>query len=182
MVYDDPILSDWDPEEELLEDLEAPPWRRRLIIAVAVVTVIAMSLVPLYNLIDRGELPVADNGLEICGFDYCVVQDGVNNAGLGLVMSRLANQYLDDGSAEDLAGVLLTHLDEGPVSFVMVERLDRRLEGQYVPATRTILIERPARAWIVLHEVAHTVSGGHGEDFQRTLIELTTWLEGTSTG
>ena len=97
-------------------------------------------------------------------------------------MSRLANQYLDDGAAEDLADALLTHLDQGPVSFVVVERLDRRLEGQYVPATRTILIERPARAWIVLHEVAHTVSGGHGEDFQRTLIELTTWLEQTSTG
>ena len=181
MVYDEPVPNEWDLAEESPEELESPKWRRRLIIAVAVVTVIAMTALPLNNLIERGQPPVADNGLEICGFDYCIVQDGLSNAGLDLAMTRLANTYLDDVEAEQLAGDLLGHLNEDPVNFVMVNRLDRQITGQYVPATRTVLVERPARAWIVVHEMAHTVAAGHGEDFQSALIELTRWLEARST-
>lgn len=177
MVYDEPIIEDWEFEEEPFE--EGPPrlWRRRLIIGVAVIVVIAMALVPLYNIIDRGQLPVADNGLELCGFDYCIVQEGVRNAGVGPAMSRLANTYLPDSEAEQLAVALLDHLKEDPVNFVMVDHLDRRISGQYFPDSRTIFIERPARAWIVVHEVAHTVASGHGEDFQTAVVDLVNWLE-----
>jgi hypothetical protein len=55
----------------------------------------------------------------------------------------------------------------------VVDSLEGRLGGVYDPATRSIEIERPARAWTVLHEVAHVMEGGHGQDFQEVLIELT---------
>ena len=180
MVYDEPIIEEWEFEEEPFEESPPPLWRRRLIIGVAVIVVIAMALVPLYNIIDRGALPVADNGLELCGFDYCIVQDGIRDAGLNLAMSRLANTYLPDSEAEQLGVALLAHLNEEPVDFVMVDHLDRRISGQYFPDTRTIFIERPARAWIVVHEVAHTAASGHGEDFQAAVIDLVTWLESSA--
>lgn len=180
MVYDEPTIDEWDFEEEPLEESSPPLWRRRLIIAVSVIVVIAMALVPLYNIIDRGQLPVADNGLELCGFDYCIVQEGVRDAGLDLAMSRLTNTYLDDVEAEQLAVALLAHLNEDPVDFVMVDRLDRRISGQYFADTRSIFIERPARAWVVVHEVAHTLAAGHGEDFQAVVIGLVNWLESSA--
>jgi predicted metal-dependent hydrolase len=47
----------------------------------------------------------------------------------------------------------------------------------YDVETRTISIERPARAWTVLHEVAHVLEPGHGADFQRVVIDLATVIE-----
>ena len=126
---------------------------------------------------EGSEPDLADNGLEVCGFDYCVVQEGVRDAGLDLSMARLANIYLDDAEAERLADLLVAHLGEAPVGFEVVDRLDRRIEGLYDPNARTIYIERPARAWIVVHEVAHVAEGGHGDAFQAVLIELTEWLD-----
>ena len=181
-LEDELFLDEWDLEDDDLEDLEPPLWRKPLVIAVAAITVIAMALVPLYNLIDQGRLPIADNGLEVCGFDYCVIQDGVRAAGMDLVMSRFANTYLDEAAAAQVADALVRHLDIPPINLEVVERLDGQLEGQYSPATRTILIERPARAWIVLHEVAHAVAPGHGDEFQRTLVELAIWLDSTLVG
>jgi len=178
MVHDESVFEDWDVGEDSFEPLEVSPWRRRLIIAVAVLTVIAMALVPLYNLIDR-DPPVADNGLELCGFDYCIVQEGVRFAGLDQAMSRLANTYLTDEEAEQLAGDLVTRLGASPVAFVVVDRLEARLKGKYDPSTKTIFVERPVQAWIVLHEVAHTVSHGHGEEFQDVVIDLIRWLAPT---
>lgn len=175
MVQDESVFEYWDVEEDSLEPLELSPWRRRLIIAVAALTVMAMALVPLYNFIDR-DPPVADNGLEVCGFDYCVVQDGVRFAGLDRAMSRLANTYLTDEEAEQLVNVLVTHLDTSSLGLVVVDRLEGEIKGQYDPSSKTIFVERPARAWIVLHEVAHAVSSGHGGDFQEVVIELTRWL------
>jgi hypothetical protein len=175
VVQDESIFDDWDVEEDSFEPLDVPPWRRRLIVAVAALTVVAMALVPLYNIIDR-DPPVADNGLELCGFDYCVVQEGVRLAGLDQAMSRLANSYLTDEEAEQLADDLATRLGTIPVGFVVVDRLESRTKGKYDQSTKTIFIERPVQAWIVLHEVAHTVSPGHGEDFQEVVIGLIRWL------
>ena len=175
MVQDESASEYWDVEEDSFEPLEPPPWRRRLIIAVAALTVMAMALVPLYNFIDR-DPPVADNGLEVCGFDYCIVQDGVRFAGLDRAMSRLANTYLTDEETEQLVDVLVTHLGASPLGLVVVDRLEGEIKGQYDPSTQTIFVERPVRAWIVLHEVAHAVSTGHGGDFQEVVIELTRWL------
>ena len=172
----DLYVDEWDLEPEPLDGSTHPPWRRTVLIVVAVVTAVAMAMVPLYNLIDGGEPAVADNGLEVCGFDYCIVQDAVREAGLDLEMARLANTYLSDEQAAQLAALLTEYLGEPPVGFEVVDRLDRRIEGQYDPAARVIYVERPARAWIVLHEVAHTARGGHDAEFQQVVIELTRWL------
>ena len=91
-------------------------------------------------------------------------------------MSRLANTYLTDEETEQLVDVLVTHLGASSLGLVVVDRLEGEIKGQYDPLTKTIFVERPVRAWIVLHEVAHAVSTGHGEDFQEVVIELTRWL------
>lgn len=176
-THDEVFLDDWEVDDEELEALEPSPWRRRLIVAVAAVTVLAVGLVPLYNLIDRGQPDVAANGLEVCGFDYCAVQDAVQTAGLDLAMARFANTFLDDESAARLADSLAAHLGIEPLSLEVVDALDGQIEGQYSPGQRLILIERPARAWTVIHEVAHAESTGHGDDFVSTLVELTGWLD-----
>jgi hypothetical protein len=171
----EPGWDDWDLEAEDFEALPPPPWRKPLLIAVAAVTAIAMALVPVYNVFfDR---PVADNGLEICGFDYCVVQEAVIEAGVDQAMSRLANTFLDEDGARALSGDLTEYLDIRPVAVHVVDELDGRLGGVYEPATRIISIESPARAWTVLHEVAHAVESGHGNRFREVVIDLTREME-----
>lgn len=179
MAYEEPFFDELDFEPEESDEPVAPPWRRPLLIGIAAVTALAMALVPLYNVINRGQ-PVAENGLEVCGFDYCIVQEAAMEAGISEEMNRLANTFLGDEEAANLAEALLDHLGEDGVSFIVVDHLDRDIKGQYDPSTRTILVERPVRAWIVVHEVAHAAAGGHDTDFQRVLIELTELLQGNT--
>lgn len=178
MVYDEPYFDEFELEspDEIEDDSEplAPPWRRPLLIGVAALTAAAMLLIPMYNVL-RGQ-QIADNGLEVCGFDYCVVQDAAIAAGLNEEMSRLANAFLDDEEAAIFASALLDRIGERDVSFSIVDRLDGDIKGQFRPDTRTIVVERPVRAWIIVHEVAHAKAPGHGEDFRRALIDLTEWI------
>lgn len=169
------LFEEWELSEEDFEPLPPPPWRRPLLIVVAALTAVAMAAVPLYNVLFARS--VADNGLEICGFDYCIVQEAVRDAGVDLTMSRLANTFLDEEGARTFARQLTDHLGVPPVGLRVVERLDGRLGGVYDAASRSITIERPARAWTVLHEVAHVVEGGHGEDFRELVVELAVWAE-----
>jgi hypothetical protein len=166
-------VDDW--EEDDLEPFAPPWWRRPLLIGIATVTALAVALVPIYNVFR--ERSVADNGLEICGFDYCIVQDAVTAAGLDLEMSRLSNTFLDEGGARDFAAELTDFLGVPSVGLRVVGDLDGRLGGVYEPEERAIVIERPARAWTVLHEVAHAVEAGHGEEFQELVIELTAFVD-----
>lgn len=168
----------WDLEDEDLEPIEPPPWRKPLLIGVAALTALAMAIVPLYNVFFGRT--VADNGLEVCGFDYCVVVEAVRDAGLDLTMSRLANTFLDDEETRDLVDAATDYLGLAPVGLEVVDDLEGRLGGVYDPAERMIRIERPARAWIVLHEVAHVEESGHDEDFQSVLIELARWADPTA--
>lgn len=174
----------WDDDEWLDEEYEEPPtqprWRRRAIMVVGVIVALTMLAGPVWNIIDRATPQVSDSGLELCGFDYCIVQESVRAAGLDLTMSRLANTFLDEADSQAFADALVSYLGEEPVTVEVVDRIDRRIAGQYDPATRHILLERPARAWIVVHEVAHTVASGHGEDFQEVMIELASWIRSTS--
>lgn len=174
--YDDPFFEGFDfpPEDEEEHEPLAPWWKRPLLIGIAALTAAAMLLVPLYNLIQGQQL--ADNGLEVCGFDYCIVQDAAIAAGLNEEMSRLANTFLSDNEASGLAETLLDRIGERDVSFVVVDQLGGDIKGQFDPSSRTIFVERPVRAWIVVHEVAHAKASGHGEEFQRALIELTEWI------
>lgn len=173
-------FEDWDLAEEDYEALSSPLWRKPLLIAVAALTTVAMTIVPLYNVFSARS--VADNGLEICGFDYCVVQEAMQDAGLDLVMSRLANTLLDDESARTLADEAVDHLDMSPLGIQVVDDLEGRLGGVYDPTTRSILIERPARAWTVLHEVAHAAESGHDEAYQEVLIDLAMWADDQAGG
>lgn len=173
---DDGLIDYWDEVEPDLEPPDPPHWRRPAILTVAAITALALAVVPLYNLFERPPA-VADNGLEICGFDYCVVEDGVAEAGLAPLMSRLSNTFLDDAETLRLAEDLAAFLDVDPVSIAVVDRLGGRLGGVYDPVTRSILIERPARAWTVIHEMAHVVASGHGDEFQEVLVGLVRWLD-----
>lgn len=163
--------------EDFDEEIEpaSPTWRRPVLIAVAAITAAAMIIVPMYNVFFAAS--VADNGLEVCGFDYCVVQEGVREAGLDLTMSRLSNTLLDQSEARALAHALTDYLGIQRVGLVVVDDLDGRLGGVYDRSERLVSIERPARAWTVLHEVAHAVEPGHGREFQEVVIDLASYME-----
>lgn len=173
-------MTDRDPEEFLFEDWDTeepeetgpigPAWRRPVLIAVAAVTAVALAVVPIVGYFQPP--PVADNGLEICGFDYCVVQDAVAAAGYDDTMVRLSRTFVSEEDAVALARRLTDFLDESPVEVVVVERLDGRLGGVYDAAERTVYIESPVSVWTLIHEVAHAAASGHGEAFQRVIVEL----------
>lgn len=173
----DEWLEDEWLDDEPEEPPAHPPWRRRTLMIIGIVVAVAMLAGPVWNIVDRATPQVSDTGLELCGFDYCVVQDAVRDAGLDLTMSRLANTFLEESEAQAMADDLVAYLGVDDVTVEVVDRIDRRIAGQYDPASRAILLERPARAWVVVHEVAHTVALGHGEDFQETMIDLATWIE-----
>ena len=171
----DPLPEDWfdvDADADADEIPPSPPWRRYVLMGVAAVVALAMAGTQLWNLVDRGAPPIADNGLEVCGFDYCDVQDAVRAAGLDLEMARLAQTYIDEETALELIDRLVARLGQPPVDVQIVDRLDGRTAGQYSPGSRTITLERPLRAWIVVHEVAHTAALGHGDDFIEVLERL----------
>ncbi|HEU4321106.1 MAG TPA: hypothetical protein VFS66_13625 [Acidimicrobiia bacterium] len=165
----------WDGEDEPDQE-PSPAWRRPVLIGVALVTALALAVVPIYNVLNASN--VAENGLETCSFDYCVVEEAVREAGLGSEMSRLFNTILTDEEAVSLAGELFDFLDLQPVELLIVDDLEGRIGGVYDPESRLIVIERPARAWTVLHEVAHVRETGHDPDFQRVVIELTNAIGG----
>lgn len=165
-------FESWLTSDEVPEGTPVRRWRRPVIVAVAVVAILSLALPVVSNLLDRGRPPVADNGLDICGFDYCVVQEAVVLAGLDLEMSRLANTILTDEGATDLANRLTDYLEIAPVPITVVDELGGRLGGVFDPDSRSIFIERPANAWTVIHEVAHAVASGHGADFQNALMDL----------
>ncbi len=169
----DPHQDAWaESEPEDFEPVEVPVWRRRAIVVAASLAVLSLAGSQLWNLVDRGSPPVADSGLEICGFDYCDVQAAIRAEGLGAEMTRLASVYVSHDDARELAAALVEAMGEDPVRVEIVDRLDGRTAGQYSPGSRTILLERPVRAWIVFHEAAHVAEGGHGEDFVEALADL----------
>jgi len=172
---DFPIDDLWNEDDDPGPD-PSPAWRKPVLVVTAAMTALALALVPIYNVFIASN--VADNGLEICGFDYCVVEEAVRGAGLGSEMSRLFNVILTDDEAVSLAGDLTDYLGLPPVALVIVDDLDGQIGGVYDPESRSIAIERPARAWTVLHEVAHVRETGHDIDFQEVVIELTSAFGG----
>lgn len=174
-------IEEWSDGEIEETPVEQPRWRRRAITAIGVLVAAAMLAGPVWNIVDGATPQVSESGLELCGFDYCVVQDAVRAAGHDLTMSRLTNTFLDETDARTLADFLVDHLGVSPVTVEVVDRIEGRIAGQYDPSSRHIRLERPARAWIVLHEVAHTVASGHGSEFQETLIDLAAHWEDSGT-
>lgn len=169
----DGTFSDgWDAGDEELEAAPPPGWRRPAVVILAILVALGLALLPLQSLFDGTTPAVSDSGLEICGYDYCIVREAVAEAGLDLEMSRLANTLLDDAGAVALANELTDYLGFDPIALSVVDELGGRLGGVFDPSTRSILIERPANAWVVAHEVAHAVAPGHGEEFQLVLVDL----------
>lgn len=173
-----PFEEGWEDEYEEIGPAASPGWRRPVLVAVAAVTALAMTMVPVYNVFFSRT--IADNGLEVCGFDYCVVQEAAVEAGVDGVMSRLWNTFVDQERARSFAGELTDYLDINPVGLQMVDDLEGQLGGVYDADARSIRIARPARAWTVLHEVAHAVETGHGPEFQELVVDLARWVEASS--
>lgn len=174
-ITDEELWELIDAEEE--EMAPRPRWRRTALIVVAAITALALAVVPLYNLFGSNR-PVSHAGLEVCGIDYCVVQDALIGAGMLAVANRLSNRFLTGEEAEAMADEIAGFLGVEPVPLTVVDRLDDGQAGVYVPSSREILIRRPANAWTVAHEMAHVVSTGHGEDFTVALIDIARWLDG----
>ncbi|HUF95626.1 MAG TPA: hypothetical protein VMO52_06050 [Acidimicrobiia bacterium] len=174
---DDGLAFDgWDSEEDDSGDPASPGWRRPLVVLLVVLVAVSLAILPLQSLFDGSNPPIADNGLEICGYDYCTVREAVAGAGLDLEVSRLANTLLDDDQAAELADELTRFLGIDDVEVTVVDELGGRLGGLYDPAARSVLIERPANAWVVAHEVAHAVAPGHGDEFVEVLLVMVAFM------
>lgn len=173
-----PENTDWDDDELTADDIDGGVGGRRWpIVAIALLVAVGLALLPIGTLFGDNP-PVAPNGLEICGYDYCVVRDAVEAAGLGLDMSRLANQILDDEQAVRLVDRLTSYLGIEAIEVAVVDDLQGRIGGYYSPAERLIVLDRPANSWVVAHEVAHAVAPGHGAEFRELLIEIVRELSG----
>lgn len=170
--HDDLLFDGWDSEGDDFDDPGPPRWRRPVVVLLAVLVAVSLALLPIRGLFDGSNPPITESGLEICGYDYCSVRDAMAEAGLDLEVSRLANTLLDDDQAAELSDELTGFLGIDDVEVAVVDELGGRLGGLYDPAARSILIERPASAWVVAHEVAHAVAPGHGDEFKEVLIGL----------
>jgi hypothetical protein len=167
------------PLDELDEDdvIEPRVWRRWLLGIVAGLLVILLVAGPVSNLLERAQPQIAENGLELCAFDYCVVQSAVRSAGYGPTMARLVATELDSAEAQVLADSLVTVIGQRAVTIEVVASLPESLAGRYGIDSRVIQVVEPIRAWVVVHEVSHTNAGGHGSAFIDTLLRLLGSLE-----
>ena len=177
-LLDEPtdLPSTFDPFDEPFEPVKrrSIPRSRQLL---GVLVAVAMMMIPLWNVIDSRSPQIADNGLEVCSFDYCEVQDAVADAGFNVTMAGLARIIVPDHETQALADTLLEVVDGPAVRVEVVDSISTGVGGRYVRSERLIQIERPATVWVVAHEVAHTVSTGHDDNFVTVLLELATFLD-----
>lgn len=166
--------DDWEPTS--IDPIQRRPlptsWR-----VVGILAALSMLAIPLFNLIDARTPQIADNGLEVCRFDYCIVERYVVDAGLGRTMAEMSSIIVADADVQSFVDAMIDVVGGPSVTAQVVDELPGDLGGRYSPAERLIQIDRPATVWIIAHEVAHTVSQGHGEEFQETLVELGRFFE-----
>lgn len=174
----EPDFSSDDMDEEDFPRRLVRPW---MLAGVAVLVAAVMLLGPALQTVDRATPQIADNGLEVCTYDYCDVQAAIWDAGSGPAMLRFSTVVLSDDEASAFSDDLLASLGEAPVSVVMVDSLPAAAAGRYDPGRRVIEIERPATAWIVMHEVAHVVSVGHDDEFIATLAAIARVVDAAAT-
>ena len=155
--------------EPYVQNRRGLSWRGRL---VAIIAALSMLAIPLYNVVEGSSPQIADNGLEVCQVDYCVVEQRVRAEGLGRVMVRMASSVVPDTEVQSFVDMMVDVVGGPDVQATVVDDLPGDLGGRYSPAARTIEIDRPATLWLIAHEVAHSVSSGHGEKFQQALIQL----------
>jgi hypothetical protein len=179
VTFDEFEDADWDVEEWETSPPEPIAARRipaswRIIGALAA---LAMFAVPLFNALGARTPQIADNGLEVCRFDYCLVEQHVLEAGLGPVMAEMSAQIVPDAEVQSYVDAMIDVVGGPDVRAEVVDELPGDLGGRYSPASRLIQIDRPATVWVIAHEVAHTVSSGHDEGFRETLVELGRFFE-----
>ena len=191
MTFDDD--SDYDSEVDSWEDWETDDWEparedqissRTLPTSwrvIGIVAALSMLAIPIFNLIDARSPQIADNGLEVCRFDYCIVEQYVLDAGLGRTMAEMSSIIVPDAEVQSYVDAMIDVVGGPSVTAEVVDELPGDLGGRYSPAARLIQIDRPATVWIIAHEVAHTVSSGHDEEFRETLVDLGRFFE-RSTG
>lgn len=170
--------DDWDPiREDSVSSRTLPTsWR-----VIGILAAVSMLAIPLFNMIDARSPQVADNGLEVCSFDYCVVERYVVDADMGRTMAEMSSLIVPDADVQSFVDAMIDVVGGPSVTAQVVDELPGDLGGRYSPAERLIQIDRPATVWVIAHEVAHTVSQGHDEEFQETLVELARFFE-RSTG
>jgi hypothetical protein len=171
--------ADWDVEgdEAVLED---PIAARRIPVSwriIGALAAVSMFAIPLFNVLDARTPQIADNGLEVCQFDYCVVEQYVLDAGAGLVMAEMSAVIVPDVDVQSYVDAMIDVVGGPDVQADVVDELPGDLGGRYSPASRLIQIDRPATVWVIAHEVAHTVSPGHDIAFRETLVELARFYE-----
>jgi len=157
------------------EEEETPPqhpWRRWVIAGVALALVTVLFAGPIWGAVQRSQPRFAANGLQVCGLDYCVVQESVIAAGYGATMTQLAGIRLDAGEAQAFADDLTGALGEREVTVELVGPLPGDLAGRYDARRRLIEVEEPITAWTIVHEVAHVAASGHDAGFQQALLDL----------
>ena len=145
-----------------------------------IVTALAMLVLPLWNVVQATSPQVADNGLEVCAFDYCIVEEQVREAGYAEVMIRQSGEIVPDREVQSYVDAFTDVVGGPPLTAEVVDDLPGELGGRYTPADRHIQIDRPATVWIIAHEVAHSVGSGHDDDFIQALLELAAHLEVTA--
>ncbi len=170
--------DDWEPVRDDSISRRALPTSWRVI---GIIAALSMLAIPVFNLIDARSPQLADNGLEVCRFDYCIVERFVVDEGLASTMAVMSSSIVPDADVQSFVDAMIDVVGGPSVTAEVVDDLPGDLGGRYTPAERLIQIDRPATVWIIAHEVAHTVSVGHDEEFQETLAELARFFE-RSTG
>lgn len=167
------------PMDELGEDdaIEPRVWRRWLLGVVAGLLVVLLVAGPVSNLFEQAQPQIAENGLEVCPFDYCVVQTAVRSAGHGPTMARLVATELDAEEAQVLADLLVAAIGQRRVAVEVVSSLPESLAGRYGVGSRVVQVVEPIRAWVIVHEVAHTSAGGHDSTFIDVILRLLRSIE-----
>lgn len=175
--WEDWEVDDWEPiREDQISSRKLPTsWR-----VIGIVAALSMLAIPIFNLIDARSPQIADNGLEVCRFDYCVVEQHVIGAGLGRTMAEMSSIIVPDAEVQSYVDAMVDVVGGPSVTAEVVDELPGDLGGRYSPAARLIQIDRPATVWIIAHEVAHTVSPGHEDEFLDTLVELGRFFERSS--
>ena len=108
-------------------------------------------------------------------------EQDVIDVGLGRTMAEMSSIIVPDAEVQSYVDAMIDVVGGPSVTAEVVDELPGDLGGRYSAAERLIQIDRPATVWIIAHEVAHTVSTGHDEEFQETLVQLGRFFE-RSTG
>ncbi len=171
-------VDDW-PEEDWESISERVISRRNLPAswrAIGILAALSVLVIPVLNLINAGP-QFADNGLEVCRFDYCVVEQYVFEAGLGPTMAVMSSIVVPEAEVQPWVDEMIGIVGGPSVTAVVIDDLPGDLGGRYITSERLIEIDRPANLWVIAHEVAHAVAPGHEDDFMETLVELGRYFE-----